>query len=302
MNKRVKKATIQHGKQSFGYTLLTVFPPLLVALIFFPTVVGLTIQAQLVEWSEPLIILAISTLFILARNVTGKNFFYYLIATLIFINGFVMLSHWLMLGSPMSATSLFVVFNTNLKEAVSLFHLKNNLSFLLAIPHFGLFIFALIFTFKPLYRPDKNTYILFGAITLIVISFFGMRINRGGFRGGTPLMVKSSILFYKEVSAFKKLKANTKKRMAEIDAQADNPEKPQVFILIKGESSNRNHMGLYGYSRNTSPHLSTFENLIVYNDVVSAYTMTLESILAAMSESNLENNLKTYESYNLIEV
>jgi heptose-I-phosphate ethanolaminephosphotransferase len=79
-------------------------------------------------------------------------------------------------------------------------------------------------------------------------------------------------------------------------------DKPQTFVLILGESTNRNHMSLYGFSKQTTPKLQKRDDIIVYDNVVSAYSHTLSAVLASMSESNLENKRNFSESINLIDV
>lgn len=69
-----------------------------------------------------------------------------------------------------------------------------------------------------------------------------------------------------------------------------------------GESTNRNHMSLYGYYRNTNPLLKKARNLIVYDNVVSGYAHILESVPAALSEADLDNKLSPESSVTLAEV
>lgn len=298
----LKSENVTAGNGNLLKMLLTHFPPFLLALILFPTITGLLINYDLVDFGEPLRILAITTLFMVLRHLSQKNIIYYIVAILLFVNGFIMLMHWLMLKGPMSATSLFVVFNTNYEEAVGFFKLKGNYGFFLIIPFVLIFVLSLIYTFKTPRLRMKRNYTVMLMATLLAIGFIGLQVARGGAREGMPLVVKSSVLFYKEVQAFQILKNDTKKRLSAIKADAPMLEQPQVLVLIKGESTNRNHIGLYGYYRDTSPHLIKRNDILVYNDVVSAYTMTLESISAALTEANLENKKKSYESYNLMEV
>ncbi len=298
----LKTESVNSGKGNPIKMIGALFPPFLIALILFPTATGLVINYDLVDFGEPLRIIAFTALFMVLRYLSQKNIFYYLIAILLFFNGFIMLMHWLMLKGPMSATSLFVVFNTNYEEAVGFFKLKGNYGFLLVIPFVIIFLLSLRYTFKAQRLSQKSNYTVLITVTLIVSSFIGLKVVRGGVREGMPLVVKSSVLFYKEVQAFQVLKNDTKNRLGEINADAPLMEQPQVLVLIKGESANRNHMGLYGYYRDTSPQLIKRDDLLVYNDVVSAYTMTLESVSSALTEANLENSKKSYESYNLMEV
>lgn len=79
----------------------------------------------------------------------------------------------------------------------------------------------------------------------------------------------------------------------------------QNIVLLLGESAQRGHMQLYGYSRPTSPHmqvLSATPNLLVYDDVISPHAQTSLSIPKIFSTTNYENESQRawYQSTNLI--
>src|SRR5690606_34549270 len=283
-------------------TLLSLFPPYLIGLIFFPIFVGLYYNYRLVSPSDPFIMLSLITFLILLRYLSGKNIFYFLATILVLINGFIMLTHWIILKGPLTSNSMYVVFNTNYEEAGGFLNVNSGYEFLLLLPFIILFILSLEYTFKyPRIRGRKELYIL-STVVLIIFVFLTFRVNNGGFRKGVPLLVRSSFFFYKDASGLKKLKAQRKERSDQITAELISPDTPQVFVLIEGESTNRNHMSLYGYHRDTNPLLSKFDDLVVYTDVVSGYPSTWTSITAALTESNLENPVKSYNCFNIMDV
>jgi heptose-I-phosphate ethanolaminephosphotransferase len=57
----------------------------------------------------------------------------------------------------------------------------------------------------------------------------------------------------------------------------------KVFVVVIGESLTRNHMQLYGYSRNTTPSLRLEKDLLVFKNVVSGATRTNESLKLALT-------------------
>lgn len=87
----------------------------------------------------------------------------------------------------------------------------------------------------------------------------------------------------------------------DIDAKIDN-DAENVFVLIIGESCNRNHQSLYGYNRKTTPKLDQREDIFVFNDVVSPYAVTVPAVLTILSESNLDNKIPLWKSINLIDI
>ncbi len=289
-----------HG--GLKHTLLSLFPPFILALVFSPLLAGLYFNYRLVIVSETLINLSFITILIILRYLSGKNIFYYLAAIGSFLNGFVLLSHWIMLKGPMTSNSLYIALNTNFDEATGFLDQKSGYEFLLMIPYIILFVLSLIYTFNyPRKSSTRNSYILASAV-LLIFGFLSARVYEGGYRYGTPELVRSSLLFYKDATEFKKLKGEQQKRSSEIDAKLITPDQPGVVVLIEGESTNRNHLSLYGYYRDTSPLLKQADDLIVYTDVLSGYHSTMTSITGALTESNLENQRKSYECFNIMDV
>lgn len=284
------------------HTLLSLFPPYLLALIFFPVVVGMYFNLRLVEVEEPFITLSFVIILIFLRYFTGKNIFYYIAAILVFIDGFVLLSHWIMLKGPLTSNSMYVVFNTNLEEAAGFLHLKSGYEFLLIIPYLLIFMLSLTRTFNYKRILGRKSLLIAGGVVLGIIFFLGVRFYQGGFRYGTPVLARSSILYYKDLQGYKKLKHERQRRSEKVEAALIRPDKPQVVVLIEGESLNRNHMSLYGYYRDTNPLLKKADDIIIYKDVVSGYASTAKSIYGSLTEANIDNQRESYECFNIIDI
>lgn len=63
-----------------------------------------------------------------------------------------------------------------------------------------------------------------------------------------------------------------------------------TLVLIIGESTNRGHMGIYGYSRDTTPRLSAIKNeLLLFDNVVSSRPTTIESLMQVLSFADQEH-------------
>ncbi|MCE3047238.1 phosphoethanolamine transferase [Helicobacter kayseriensis] len=76
------------------------------------------------------------------------------------------------------------------------------------------------------------------------------------------------------------------------------------IALILGESTQRNHMQIYGYQKPTTPRLQSLVkkgNLFVFSDVVSPHAQTTLSLRKMLTFSNVENSqIPWYEQGNLI--
>ena len=66
------------------------------------------------------------------------------------------------------------------------------------------------------------------------------------------------------------------------------------IVLVIGESTQRGHMGLYGYDKPTSEFLSHIpsKNLILFTDVISPYAQTTLSFRKIITFQNYENEAK----------
>lgn len=70
---------------------------------------------------------------------------------------------------------------------------------------------------------------------------------------------------------------------------------PDTLIIIVGESANRNHLGLYGYHRDTTPSLSAMrDELAVFTDVISPATHTVPSLKRALRFSDIPREEGAY--------
>lgn len=82
-------------------------------------------------------------------------------------------------------------------------------------------------------------------------------------------------------------------RMAEnIDLHAHRRDNalPMTLIVIVGESANRNHMGIYGYCRNTTPQLASIGNgLNIFTDAISEIPLTIFGVTNALSVNGLNS-------------
>lgn len=76
------------------------------------------------------------------------------------------------------------------------------------------------------------------------------------------------------------------------------------IVLILGESTQRNYMGVYNYPLNTTPRLKKLEenkNLFVFKDVISPDTSTNKTLRYILTFANQENKKQWHKEMNLID-
>ena len=60
--------------------------------------------------------------------------------------------------------------------------------------------------------------------------------------------------------------------------QTDPPKERQVFVLVIGEASRRDHWQLYGYGRDTTPELARMPNLVRIADLITPWSASRLSV------------------------
>ena len=119
----------------------------------------------------------------------------------------------------------------------------------------------------------------------------------------TDIAIQTKV-YAEKYKDFEKKKVERKNALKNIISEVKN-ENTGVFVLVIGESQNRNNMSVYGYGRETTPWLSSMknvENFILFENVYSCHTHTVPVLTYALTAKNQYNNMKLGESVSLLEV
>ncbi len=190
--------------------------------------------------------------------------------------------------SYINITTWYTLFNTNENEAFEFIAGTNKYTKLLVSFQILTYLFFLKFTWHKKIKSTskKNRYLL-----LILLLFFSIDYS---VKGATQIAfpVRAIRGFYNFVSTkiieTKYLKI---KRNAKLNASRNNDfdkESKETIIIVVGESLRRDHLGYYGYYRNTTPLLNK-ENLIVFTDVVSPANQTINSLKRILTPVEMLN-------------
>lgn len=69
-----------------------------------------------------------------------------------------------------------------------------------------------------------------------------------------------------------------------------NAGQPATLVMVIGESTNRQHMSLYGYARETSPRLENLrDQLTIFDQVYASRPYTIEALQQALTFADQEN-------------
>ncbi|OYT12746.1 MAG: hypothetical protein B6I19_08715 [Bacteroidetes bacterium 4572_114] len=279
--------------------LKEIYPPYLTLLVFIPIIIGFIIDHELSDSRYIIINLIWIPLFTIPYILLRKRIIYHFAALVFFLIGLIEISHWIILKGPVTITSILVMSNTNLQETIEFFDLKASIGLLILIPYTILFLFSL--RCPPKHCPSKIKKYLIGAVLFIsAIFIFENAFNGRLVRKGVPQIAKVAFSFWDKINLYREAMQEIAPR--KVNANPTFTDGRQTFVLILGESCSRRHMSLYGASRKTNPKLETRDDLIVYADVVSPYSNTLNSVLSILSQSNLEHKVSFENSIDIIDV
>ncbi|MCG9536278.1 MULTISPECIES: phosphoethanolamine transferase CptA [Providencia] len=238
-----------------------------------------------------------------------------LIGIVLWLSSVVALAYFVVYGHQISQSVMFVMFETNTNEAGEF--LKQYFSFkvlgvILAYTVVAIFLWTRL---KPVTLPKPGR---IGISLLILVILFGIPYYNKGIKQDRPIANVASYLNSKLAYAapwqfvsgyllYKNQLANMEELIRDnskipplenfVDANGDTP---RTFVLVIGESTSRDRMSLYGYSRPTTPELDELANdypanLSVFNDVVTSRPYTIEALqqiltFATQTEPELFNS------------
>ena len=283
----------------------------LVPLLFFPVLVALVFEynfcrfdlSRYENFAEGLLfgilLFGIISLFKIGR-----------IRTIIFIIAFILftLVTWLESGFyylyevNFNPSTIYILLETNISEASEFLssYINATLVIFTAIMFVPLaiiipFIIRHIRFFSWFISPPK----IYKRILIAIIGVTGI-IATLKFTGiivqNLPyLFVKTSIQYAEQTGSYDDLGLTDKigNFKNSIRKRSENNE---TFVIVIGESQTRHKMSLYGYDRATNPKLEAIKDeLVIFDDVISPSTYTIESLEKALTMANYEDSTAIYK-------
>jgi heptose-I-phosphate ethanolaminephosphotransferase len=277
--------------------LKQLFPPYLLIIANYPLLIGAFINYDLIDSREIALNFIWILVFTIPYNLVKNKTFYKSILVFYFTLSLIETLHWIILKGPLTLTSLLVISATNYYESVGFLSIKLGFNLLLLFPLFILFWRGL--KGVPIITASKlNNYFIIGSTIILIVFISENAINKRFIRKGTPNFLKVTATFIDKINLYKEVAENQKPK--KVDAKTSNTN--QTFVLVLGESCNRNHMELYGAKNSTNPKLKSRNDLHQFNDVISAYSNTISSVLSSLSESNIENQIPTEKSIDILDI
>lgn len=286
------------GSQKTFDILRQVYPLYALLMIGYGQLVIAMVDYNLFRLHESLVYLCWIPLLMIPYLITRLNVFYYLIIAAIFLDGFFILFHITTTKELPITYSLIALAETNKNESIEFLSATSNYFQLLILPYLLISFFS--FRNPPPLEREKTNIKLLGIISLISFSVMVIIIFTTHLKKMIlPYNLRISLELKAHNELFRLFDGN--RSLINTDAKISN-NKENIFVLIIGESNNRNHQALYGYKRNTTPKLGQRSDIFVFKDVVSPYAVTVPAVLTILSESNMDNRIPLSRSINLIDI
>lgn len=204
-------------------------------------------------------------------------------------------------GGLVNIDTILALFQTNLDEAKSYVYDFIGIKQCIALVIL-LFVSFLILKFNSKIKKQtfKNTKILVILIISILLNIFLIYRYKDNV---VTQIVTDTKKYLNEYKNFKILVSNRKVNDIKIDNYKDINK--GVYVLVIGESQNKEHMSAYGYNKKTTPWLESMENeenFIKFENVYSCHTHTVPVLSYALTSKNQYNNFDLSEAMSILDV
>jgi heptose-I-phosphate ethanolaminephosphotransferase len=289
------------GKKHATFDMFTKSNIIYLGLVFFPLLVFLAIgyfiipiQADFIRETCNFIITTgffYCLVFVFPKRL--KPSFSFVAALILSFLLLLKLSFYQLYQTKLSASALFVIFETNAEETAGFLKVYINAFVVFLAVLFVLYLLA--FSLRVWKRGNVLEIKLFNKYPYFTKLFFLC----GAVLCGYLIQWKFSdynILYtaktsFEEYKATKKLLRQqlakpTSEYLTGVEASENSPE---IAVVVIGESTSREHMGLYGYYRKNNPNLTAMrDELIVFENTITPHVHTITAIGEIMTLQSAE--------------
>ncbi len=214
------------------------------------------------------------------------------------------LGYFAIYGQEFSQSVIFIMFESNPAEASEYFGQYFAWWMVPALLIYSAVAWLLWRRVRPVYLSRRSAWV---AVVLILVALFAFpqikNIRRGllspavaaetiqkRMEPAVPWQMMVGYLQYQEQLSGMQELLDQNKQLPPIGQLVDANSGPATFVLVIGESTNRQHMSLYGYPRPTTPKLDALrDQLTVFNNVIGPRPYTIEVLQQVLTFADQEN-------------
>ncbi len=180
---------------------------------------------------------------------------------------------------------LYTVFETNSSEISGFLNSYSKWYYVLIFAAYIFSLLLLIFKTTINFKVRQKFYI-------DIVIFICVACSYRFYERSLSLLVFNTFIEYKTFS--EEITKEITRPRSKYFTNVTNEDEEALYVIIIGESTTRNNMGIYGYYRNTNPNLQAIkEDLHLFNNVISPHTHTILSLDKVLSMGDYyhpENN------------
>jgi heptose-I-phosphate ethanolaminephosphotransferase len=258
---------------------------------------GLCIDIMVIQ------LFALFNVFVLSvtKNRKLRHIATFKILLLVSILPFIYVMHYVVVGGAVNQDSFIAVFQTSINEAEEYFQsFVSVLSVLILV----IFVISLALITKTLVSSvGDNVEAKFVVKPLLVIVFLMVIVTKDKSLFAYPYVMYES--YENELALLEKKEEDFEKSNISNNFHVEKKNKGETYIVVIGESLNKHHMGIYGYSLNTTPYLSKLVDsgeLKVIKYSYSNYPGTMAALSYALTGANQKNSKNYLDSVSLVDV
>lgn len=215
------------------------------------------------------------------------------------------LGYFCIYGQEFSQSVIFIMFESNTAESAEFFAQYFVWWMVPVFVSYSIVAWLLWRKVRPVYLSRNATWV---GVTLILLALFAYpqikNVQRGLISSAVAAetiqkrmepavpwqMVVGYLQYQEQLAGMQELLDQNRqlppiKNLVEADAG-----QPKTLVLVIGESTNRQHMSLYGYPRQTTPRLDALKDqLTVFNNVIGPRPYTIEVLQQVLTFADQEN-------------
>lgn len=228
----------------------------------------------------------------LVRNALLKKMLYVLGYIVVAIPVFVQISYYYLYFGRISESTIFIILETNNSEIYEF--LKSYFTPFNIYVLVGLCLPLMFLRFIYFYKKISNSRKILHLINVIIFSViysFKSLSNHNFYQ----IVYSSYNEYINQIELFEEYGLDDQDRDFKT-VEVEPSEKQKIFVVVIGESTTRHRMSLYGYTRQTNPELEKIrDELLIYNNVISAHTHSIASLKKALTYNHYENESRLKE-------
>lgn len=210
----------------------------------------------------------------------------------------VSLGYWLIYGQDFSQSAIFIIFESNFDEGSEFVGSYFRWEYIAALAVYSIIPVLMWRKISPIELPRSLRYKL-ASLCLVVLSWPFVSGTVGNswnteegrkdlIKGMEPTAPWNLVIGYAKYRTQLAAIHENLKNISSIppleNLSEEHADTPKTLVLVIGESTNRQRMGLYGYGRDTTPNLSSLrDELLVFDDVITPRPYTIEALQQVLS-------------------